>query len=886
MSFTQLRAWARTVLRGRDARPRPRRPGRPRLEWLEDRLTPDAVSWTGAGDGINWSDARNWSTATRLPGPADDVSINAPGTVVLHASGNDTVHSLQSENAILLSGGMLSLAAGSAIDDTLLLTGGTLSAAGALTVNGLEQTAGTLTGAGSVTIQTQWDWSGGTESGGGHTILQGNANLSSAGFFSTPQLSGRTVDNDGTATLLSGSTLGFDTGAVWNNQSDGTFVLQGGGSLSGGQFNNAGLLQLPGPQGASISGVFDNTPTGTVDVQAGSLSLGGGGASSGTFDLEGNSVLSFGGTYNLLDGATSIDSGTIVVGSFTGLTVSGSVSLTDLTVSGGTVTLNSGASLDTQNLRLDSGTLTGPGDVAVENDFTWTSGTLGGTGDPVLNGTAEISGGFFASLSGRTVDNHGTATLLPNSGFQFNGGGTWNNHSDGTLVLQSGSSVGNFFADSAVLNNDGLVQKVGPGGASVNVTLNNSASGTVDVEGGTLTLTTGSSSGTFNAAAGAVLNFNNAFTPGYAFLDGASGTGDGAIQVDTFDAVTVSGGVNLQNLTLAGGTVTVNVGGSLTAGNLTLAGGTLTGAGDVTVLGNFNWTSGTLSGTGGTFLEGTASLNGGFFSMLNGRTVNNDGTATFTGSGIDVQNNGVWNNDEGATTVLQGSGVGNFFAGPQAAFNNAGLLQASGTGTVTVSVPLSNAGAGTIDVQAGTTLSLGFFPGPFQTAGTVTVEAGATFLTGNYTQTGGTTTVDGTLTANNTVFLNGGLLTGGGTINGNVTNAAELLPGDSPGVLTINGNYTQTADGTLDIEIGGPTAGTQYDRLAISGTAALAGTLNVIILNGFVPTPGTAFQVLTFHSHSGDFDAESGLDLGNGLSLAPVYNAGDTGLSLVATQSG
>lgn len=134
---------------------------------------------------------------------------------------------------------------------------------------------------------------------------------------------------------------------------------------------------------------------------------------------------------------------------------------------------------------------------------------------------------------------------------------------------------------------------------------------------------------------------------------------------------------------------------------------------------------------------------------------------------------------------------------PQAAFHNAGLLQKPGA-RVILGVALSNVDTDTIDVQAGTLL-LGGVPRPFQTSGTVTIEAGATFLTGNYAQTGGTTTVDGVLSLipPSTVFLNGGLLTGGGRIDGNVVNAAELLPGDSPGVLTINGSYVQTADGIL-----------------------------------------------------------------------------------------
>jgi len=39
----------------------------------------------------------------------------------------------------------------------------------------------------------------------------------------------------------------------------------------------------------------------------------------------------------------------------------------------------------------------------------------------------------------------------------------------------------------------------------------------------------------------------------------------------------------------------------------------------------------------------------------------------------------------------------------------------------------------------------------------------------------------------------------------------------------------------LNIELGGTTAGTQYDRLRVSGTATLASALNVTLANGFTP---------------------------------------------------
>ena len=102
----------------------------------------------------------------------------------------------------------------------------------------------------------------------------------------------------------------------------------------------------------------------------------------------------------------------------------------------------------------------------------------------------------------------------------------------------------------------------------------------------------------------------------------------------------------------------------------------------------------------------------------------------------------------------------------------------------------------------------------------------------------------------------GGLLTGAGTIQANVTNAATVEPGDPFGTLTIDGNYTQTATGVLLIQIGGPS---QYGQLAVTGTATLGGTLEVSLLNNYVPAVGTSFQILSFAQSSGDFATELGL---------------------------
>jgi hypothetical protein len=114
---------------------------------------------------------------------------------------------------------------------------------------------------------------------------------------------------------------------------------------------------------------------------------------------------------------------------------------------------------------------------------------------------------------------------------------------------------------------------------------------------------------------------------------------------------------------------------------------------------------------------------------------------------------------------------------------------------------------------------------------------------------------------------------GTGTIVGDVSNAGRVHVGGSgaAGGLVVNGNYTQTADGNLFVDIGGPTAQMQYDQFVVSGTVTLEGTLTVSLVDGYVPDPGDAFRVLTYGTRVGTFTTIVGLDLGGGGSLVPVY---------------
>ena len=158
-------------------------------------------------------------------------------------------------------------------------------------------------------------------------------------------------------------------------------------------------------------------------------------------------------------------------------------------------------------------------------------------------------------------------------------------------------------------------------------------------------------------------------------------------------------------------------------------------------------------------------------------------------------------------------------------------------------------------------------------AGTIIVRSGGKLILN-----------DSDLNASHGVYLEpGGVLTGRLHVTGDVSDSGKVEPGDSatdsgsvviapavvkplglggsekatpgnlPGIAVIEGNYEQTATGSLEIQIGGPDPGTNYDQLIVSGTATLGGTLVLQPYNGFIPAPGQSFNVLVANSISGSF---------------------------------
>jgi hypothetical protein len=86
-----------------------------------------------------------------------------------------------------------------------------------------------------------------------------------------------------------------------------------------------------------------------------------------------------------------------------------------------------------------------------------------------------------------------------------------------------------------------------------------------------------------------------------------------------------------------------------------------------------------------------------------------------------------------------------------------------------------------------------------------------------------------------------------------VSGTGQIAPGAGPGVLNVNGAVTYTG-GALNVDLNGTTAGTLYDRLAVTGAANLgAGAAGLLTTLGYAPSSGDQLTILTAGSVTGNF---------------------------------
>lgn len=754
-------------------------------------------------------------------------------------------------------------------DDAILTTSPVLCAANSISVNTLTLRGVTVVGGDfSVLNLNTFPVAGSTPP----TFSGSSVKVQNEHHLSVGPFDGTTIFTASTLIVDSGAFVLIDPGATLNMAGRSTLydigqvVLTGGSTLlfTGGtnQFSILPSAVLSGSGTTSVVNgggagalLFDNN--GQVRGDAGFMTLALGGAiwtnSLGLGEYAAsvsNATLEFVGGYALHAGNTNQFFGPGLIWFFGGITTAtnnGVFRVGDPDPVPGTV-------------RWD-GTLFGTGEVDVLGSpglpsvFLWDGGTINGPQVVNVDGWSQLvlTNASTKTLAGATINNAGLATWVTDSGrFALDNGAVFNNLAtaifsvENDAILEGGAGTG-----LSVFNNAGVFRKVKsanttqflqdafpkPGPAFINT-------GLLDVQSGRLWLLGGTNFNRINIAAAARLEFNANYTqaPGTSFSGGGTGIVD---QVFWLNA-----DVAIPNLDVSGS-------------------GTVAGPGHLTITSTLSVNdNGVIQSPGALFISSNATFNVPSGMSLS-RNVYNRGTAN-VGSAASIGTlvagtNLLWNNEPGGVLALfEGATLAANFSGPPPVLNNAGTLENALPNTAaTVNWICTNSGI----VSISSTGQLMFARGFTQVAGSTVVPYRGTLAIGG--------------SPNATALILGGTLSGVGGVSGNLLNYGTVHPGGSPGVLTINGVFTNGNTGILAVEIDGTSPGTQFSQLNNGGAAGwLGGRLQVTFGNGFLPALGETFKIYSNGVPHDTFASLAGVHGGNGIVLVPLYHAGD--VSLVA----
>jgi hypothetical protein len=652
------------------------------------------------------------------------------------------------------------------------------------------------------------------------------------------------------------------------------------------------------------TGTLEATNGGTLVLQAGD--------GGGTFDNTGGGTIQAVGAGSVVQLYTSaiVKNGNLTSSSG-GLTQcngsNGYCTLNGVTISGTHQVISSGENL--------SNTIT--------NNGSFLLGTSANSASLDINGSAVLAGSgtlTMSNLSGNQI-----------FGFYQNTGATFTNQStiQGSGTINPNTS--NKFINQHIVNaNQTTPLIIGTGNGTVTNT------GTLEAtNGGTLQLQAGDGGGTFDNTGGGTIHadagstvvlYTSAIVKNGNLTSSSTGKTqcNGSNGACTLDGVTISGThqlitsyENLTNIVTNNGSFQM-LGTTTNNANLDiLSSATLKGSGALTMAGPGNTIFGFYQPAGATFtnqstIRGGGTINpGSSNSFVNQHTVS--ATQNLTINGI-FSNPGTLMVSKGKTLYISGGQFSNFsgntltggkymatgsllFDGASIA-NNAAGITLTGTTALIGNQSAVNALTGfstnqstgaftaTGGQQFATTLS-----GNFSNAGKVTAAKNSGFkvlcrptFVCNYVQTAGTTTVDGVLTvAVGNVSLQGGKLFGTGTVVASVNSKTSVTAGDTPtkaGMLSVC-TYMQQSTGSLNVQIGGLTAGTQYSQLAVGNGVSLNGTLNIKVISGFIPAIGNTFIILTGNPVSGKFTTVNGTTISTGGHFSVTYNPSNVTLTVV-----
>jgi fibronectin-binding autotransporter adhesin len=660
---------------------------------------------------------------------------------------------------------------------------------------------------------------------------------SSVGAFGTLLISG-TNSSGGAASLLSfassakGVTAGVLGQGTLDVESGGTFQMNGTGGINAGQSLGAtGVIIVDGPN-ALISEGTASTGMGIGQAGAGSLLIENGGTllDQGTLGNSGIGVGQTAGAQGLIT----------VTGTNSLLSVAApSASLNVGVATQGTLNVQSGGKVSVSGNGLIIGANNGgSGTVSVSGSGSSiiTLGTTGNinVGNPahgVLNitagGSVSTAGGVF--IANGTTTSSGTATVVGGT-LSDAGQLTVGSLGSGTLDVGSGAGTG------------GLVQLTGAsGGLSLGGFFppNGGGSGTVVINGGTLTDANGPITVGNTNASGTLLVENGGSLIGNSTFSGATidATGSGHA------SATISGGTFVDNASLTigasgAGSLDINSGGHVTIGanGVTLASnsgvfpssgtltvetaGTLTDSGGLTI-GNVG--NGTLDVTGSAAVVNVSGFNGirlGDIGSSSGTLVINGGTVNDTSSTFTVGTSAA-----AGTLLVEGGGLLTTSGGafPDDVIDATGVGQAAatvsgGTWNSSGQIVVGNFANGSLDINSGGVVNTGAnalqIGSQSGSSGTVTVESGGTLDAGSLnvsssfagSASGSLKISDGGLAQLGSISVNGGgAITVGGTATAALLTASSQVnvgqSGNNPALLTINQHGTVQGNGSNSLEI-------------------------------------------------------------------------------------
>jgi len=772
-------------------------------------------TWDGGGADNNWSTAANWS-GNAVPVNSGTASVTFAGSTRLAPVVNSSVDVRRvtfdnTAGAFNVGGAVLTVRVGGITNFNPGVT---------------EMISAAMNVAASQT----WD-------GDGPLTASGTVNLGA-----------NTLTLDTPATIRLDNAVSGSGSIVKNGV--GAMVLTGSNSFSGGVTLNDGTLAI---------GINAGLGTGALTINGGKIEGTGGNRTLGNSVVINNDFAIPSGTGITWTGPVTLTGQHALANSVANLAISGaigqSVAGSELALAGGgTLTLSGAALTLGTSLRLNSGTLSATGLInSAGHTLTQNGGTF--TGSLVNRGTFVYNGGthsgnianeaggdatFNANLTLTTaLNNFGTVHVANSRTLTF---GTQQLNNAGTIELTGGTLSANAstqFASSGIMSGYGTVSTTG-------TSFNNS--GLVSVSGGNLTFASNvgfANSGTINVPTGRQLQWNStaAFANvGLMQLAGGSIAGTGPLTNSSGGEI--RGGGTVQSvITNSGGLIRATGTDPFTIADLS---GNNTGGGELRVDENATMNVQKLFVSSGTIVLGGPNATLNLVSVSNTGTLRGQGRVTGT-----VQNGSIVRAEGGTLTLAGGSNTN----------TAAGRLE-SGTGTQLLYTQGLATNAGLIALTGGT-----FDNNNKVLANPGRIEGYGTLRAGGVTNTGAIS-VAGSLDVLGAVTNNGVVSTAAGstirffgpvsgpgsyTGTGTVTFLNTFSPGASPAEVNFDGDVSLGGASSLVIELAGTAPGSQYDTLAAVGVMTLAGALDVDLLHGYTPAPGSVFQIV---SAAGGVDGE------------------------------